>query len=81
MNKFKQLIWNKRDDGVIHSDPEGLRWAYYIYSIEDSDQFELVLIDEDGNSDEELTTIHDSIEKAQQAAQQHFADILRKHLL
>lgn len=84
----KDLEWTtKIDDGQygvtsLCVDPEGLRWAYrIIYPVNDNNKFELVLIDNNGCWDEELTTFHNTIELAQDYANEHYKNIIIKHII
>ncbi|MBY0379147.1 MAG: hypothetical protein K2P99_01960 [Burkholderiales bacterium] len=77
--QLKQLDWHNRDDGVVHADPIGLRYAYYITLIEST--FELALIENDGQYDEKMCTTHSALNEAQQHAQQHLENILRAFLI
>lgn len=77
---IKNLRWDIRaDDGVIHSDPDGLQWSYYIYT-ENEQCFHLKLINEDGYSDENLNSQHESLDAAKNAAQNHFEAVLQQYL-
>jgi hypothetical protein len=83
IDNFKQLDWQIRDDDVVHADPIGLITAYYIYPPKtennSSSQFELVLIQENGDFDEEETTRHNTLNTAKSKAQQHYEYILQLH--
>lgn len=83
MRQFKKLDWQIRDDDVVHADPEGLLKSYYIYPPKTennpSTQFELALIQDNGNFDEEETTRHNSLDEAKNKAQQHYEYILQLH--
>lgn len=81
MNQIKQLLWVIRDDGVVHTDPTGLRYAYYIIQIDDTNTFELSLIENDGHYDEKMCTVYTSINEAQQYANMHFKNIVSSFLI
>ena len=76
MFKFRQLEWHIRSDGVVHADPIGLQYSYYIAPIENSKNFELALIENNGNFDEKMCTTHDSMEFAQKMANKHYINTL-----
>lgn len=84
MVNFKKLEWQNRDDDVVHADPIGLLKSYYIYPPKtennSSNQFELVLINDNGDFDEEETTRHNSLEEAKNKAQQHYEQTLLNHI-
>lgn len=84
MVKFKELDWQNRDDDVVHADPIGLLKSYYIYppntENNSSNQFELVLINDNGNFNEEENTKHNSLKDAKSKAQQHYEYVLQQHL-
>jgi len=75
---IKKLEWNYRDDEVVFCEPHGLKYSYYIYPQENC--FELVLIEDDGQCDDNLTTIHTSIKSAQDKAYLHYYQIISYHI-
>lgn len=83
MANFKLLDWHVRaSDGVIYAEPEGLEKSYFIYPPnpdDDVDMVELVLIDKDGHYDDEETTVHPTVQAAQEHAQNHYLNILKSH--
>ena len=76
MHTIKKLDWIYREDWVVHADPEGLRWAYYIKPL--NDKFELAFIDDSGNIGE--VVIYDNLVSAQHYAQKHYESIIYKHM-
>ena len=75
MLKIKSLNWITRADGVVHADPIGLQYSYYIMLNEDV-KYELALIENNGSYDAQLCTTFDSIELAKKHAHQHYTDIV-----
>lgn len=70
--------------GVIFALPEGLENAYFITApktqTNDSNNYELALIDSNGNCDESKTTFHESEYTAKLQAQEQFTELLLKHI-
>lgn len=81
-NKIKQLNWDKREDGVVFVDLQGLQYSYYIAPVESSaNMFELALIDNHGTYKNKDLTKHNSVEAAQLCAQDHFNKVIQQYLL
>ena len=71
---IKPLDWQIREDGVVHADPEGLEYAYYIEVFDG--KYELVLIRTDGSFDEDAMSNHHSLESAKEKANDHYKKVL-----
>lgn len=84
--KIRDLNWVQRvDDNVIHADPEGLIKSYYIYpphtQNNQSNHFELALISDKGEFSDQNTSTHSNLENAKSYAQQHYENIVSKHII
>ena len=78
----QQLGWKTRkSDGVIHADPYGMRWSYYIKPNDtDKNNFELAYVEHNGNF-QEHGKLFDCITDAKLVAQQHYEDIILKNTI
>ena len=86
MNKInvKALQWESENDGVIFTSPEGFDNAYFITApnkgANESNKFELALIDKNGTCDESTTTMHETEYSAKLEAQEIFTSLVLKHV-
>ena len=76
---IKPLDWQTRDDGVVHADPDGLEYAYYIEVFDE--EYELALVRNDGSFDEDVITNHHSLDAAKIKAEDHYYSILKKFIV
>lgn len=79
MYKIKSLEWNQQESGTIFSEPLGLRWMYYITPYDN--EFELTLINEHGDTNDDLWVTCDSIEEAKAMAIKHYEETLARFLI
>ena len=73
MLKIKPLQWKTRTDGIVHADPKGLEWAYYIEP-QDNDKFELAYIDRNGAIGDRLR--YSDLKQAQEHAFSHYSKMI-----
>ncbi|MFN7095557.1 MAG: hypothetical protein ACK4M7_09365 [Burkholderiales bacterium] len=90
---IKPINWKMRKvDKVTYFEPEGLIYSYFInplniknnthydLGLEKSPLFELAIIDNNGYCNEQLTSLHISLNEAKAEAEGHYKAILRLHL-
>lgn len=71
---IKPLIWQTRqEDQVVHADPQGMKWSYYIEPQSDKNvgKYQLALIDDHGKFDE-WDTSFENLEDAKLVAFEHY---------
>ncbi len=82
--KVAPLKWESENEGIIFSLPHGFENAYFItfpkIQANESNHYELALIDSNGQCDEINTSMHPSEEAAKQKAQELFTALVLKHL-
>lgn len=78
--KFADLKWIKDEDGGIYAKPEGLRWSYYIFPLEDG-HVELYLFDSFDNYHKELSKTYPTLREAQEKSSQHYISTLSQFIL
>lgn len=69
------MDWKTREsDGVVHADPHGMRWSYYIKPSEsDKNSFELAYVEHNGDF-QEHGKLFANIKDAQEIAKQHYKE-------
>ena len=75
---LKPLQWNKQNDGTEYANPHGLRWMYYITRL--NNQFELALIDNNGDWDHDMLIYYTAIMDAKQTANNHYMKVITYHI-
>lgn len=74
---IKPLEWVSKND-YICAEPDGLRWKYYITSIED--KFELALIDDCCDWNRKSHKFYNDLYKAKQVAEKHYLKVIKSFL-
>lgn len=76
---IRPLIWNHREsDNVVHADPEGMRWSYYIKP--EQNKFQLAYIDDNENFSEHGVDF-DNLESAKEIATEHYQQHVSANIL
>ena len=78
MVNFKKLEWKIDPEGMVFSEPYGLKWSYYI--IPNDGYFELDLIDENGNFNNSLSKQYKTVLDAKIAATKHYLSVLNSYV-
>ena len=82
--KVAPLKWESENEGIVFSLPNGFENAYFITApntdANESNQYELALIDSNGGCDETYTSLHSTEEAAKSKAQELFTSLLLKHI-
>ena len=87
MNKITiaPLQWESENDGITFALPYGFEDAYFITApktdANETDKFELALINGNGECDESTTSLHDTLEAAKSKAHEHFASLILAHIV
>lgn len=76
---IRPLIWNHCElDNIVHADPEGMRWSYYIKP--EQNKFQLAYIEENGDFNEHGVDF-DSLESAKEVATSHYHQQVSANIL
>lgn len=82
--KVAPLKWESENEGIVFSLLYGFENAYFITApkthANESNEYELALIDSNGKCDETNTSFHSTEEAAKSKAQELFSALILKHL-
>ena len=82
--KVAPLKWESENEGVVFSLPYGFENAYFVTSpktqANESNEYELALIDSNGQCDESNTSFHSSEDAAKSKAQELFTSLILQHI-
>jgi hypothetical protein len=76
--QIKKLEW-KNKENCYYTDLDYFKYSYYIYKM-DHNNYELVLIESNGNYSEDMIRYYNNLSEAQKYSQQHFESIIINHL-
>lgn len=74
--KFTKLVWEKEEYGAICAKPEGLKWSYYIFPLNEG--FELYLFDSFDQYHKDFSKPYPTLKKAKEKAVEHYLSTLNK---